>query len=295
LTLITERKAVKRKAELVEELDQLIGKYETVAIANLYKVRTIQLQQLSRKFTDIRLRAAKNNLLTRVFEKSQKSGIKKLAEHLKGSNILLLTNLNPFSLALLLDKNKTRMTAKAGDIASNDIVIPAGNTGLPPGPAISELSEAGIKTKIDMGSVWVISETVVVKKGDAIPLKVASVLSKLGIKPLEVGLDLVTAYEKGFIFTSEELRPRVDEVKRNLEEAVAQAFNLAFNSLYPTHVTVRMFIQQASLNARNLAINSNYVAPEVAKELVAKAHSHMVSLSSRLAKVNKEAAPPELR
>jgi large subunit ribosomal protein L10 len=62
------------------------------------------------------------------------------------------------------EKNKTKMTAKAGDVAPNDIIVPAGNTGLPPGPAISELHDVGIRTKIDVGSVWIVNDATVVKK-----------------------------------------------------------------------------------------------------------------------------------
>lgn len=294
--MVAERGTIKRKARIVEEFDELIDGYNTIAIANLHKVRAAQLQQLSQKFRrDIRMRMAKNTLITRALRKNRKPDIEKLAEHLEGSNILLLTNMNPFKLTLLLEKNKTRMTAKAGDIAPSDIVIPAGNTGLPPGPAISELHEVGIRTRIDMGSVWVVSDTTVVKKGEVIQPKVASALSKLGVKPLEVGIDIIAAYDGGFVFTSEQLQPRIDEVKKSLEDAVTQAFNLAFNSTYPTPETIGMVLRRAYLSARNLAVNSNYTAPEVVMEIISKAHSHMMSLSSRLAAINREAAPPELR
>ena len=296
LALVAERKTIKRKAQVVEELNRMIDEYDIVAVANLHKARASLLQQLSQKFRkDIRMKVAKNNLIKHALKKNRKSSIDKLGEQLTGSNILLLTNMNPFKLAILLEKNKTKMTAKTGDVAPNDIVIPAGNTGLPPGPAISELNEAGIRTKIDMGSVWVVSDTVVVKKGEAIQLKIVSVLSKLGVKPLDVGLELVAAYDGGLVFTSEQLKPRIGETKKNLQDAVSQAFNLAFNSTYPTPETIGMFLQRGYLNARNLAINSNYMTPEVAKDILAKAHGNMMGLASKLAEVNKEAAPAELR
>ncbi len=293
---VTERKTIRRKAQIVEELDELISEYNTIAIASLHKVRAAQLQQLSQKLRkDVYMRVAKNNLIERTLQKNLKQGIFKLAECIEGSNILLLTNMNPFKLAILLEKNKTRMTAKAGDIAPNDIVIPAGNTGLPPGPAITELHDAGLRTKIDVGSVWIVSDTTVVKKGEVIQLKVASVLSKLGFKPFEIGLTIVAAYDTGIIFTSDQLRPKIDEVMKQLQEASAEAFNLALNSVYPTTITILLALQLASANARNLAINSDYTAPEVAKEIVAKAHSQMISLASKLAEIDENAVPLELR
>lgn len=294
MTAVTERATVKRKAQVIEELDKLVNEYDTVAVAHLHKVRAPQLQQLSQKFRkDICMRVAKNTLIVRALANSRRSNINNLTENLKGSNILLFTNMDPFKLAILLNKNKTRMTAKAGDIAPNDIVIPAGNTGLPPGPAISELHDIGARTKIDMGSVWVVEDAVVVKKGEAVQPKVAGVLSKLGVKPLEIGLGIVAAYEKGSVFTSDDLQFKVDDFRKQLEDAVSQAFNLALNAIYPTDLTVKINLQQAHLNARNLAINVNYVSPEVAKEIVAKAHSYAIALAYKLVAINKDAAPPE--
>ena len=296
MAAVTEREAIKRKAQVIEELGKLVNEYETVAVAQLHKVRALQLQQLSQKFRkDIGVRVAKNTLIVRALASSRRANINKLAEHLKGSNILLFTNMDPFKLTILLNKNKTRMTAKAGDIAPNDIIILAGNTGLPPGPAISELHDIGARTKIDMGSVWVVEDSVVVKKGETVQPKVAGVLSKLGVKPLEIGLGIVAAYEKGSIFTSDDLQFKVDDFRKQLEDASSQAFNLALNAIYPTDLTVEINLQQAYLNARSLAINASYISPEVAQEIIAKAHNHAIALASKLVTVNKDAAPPEFQ
>lgn len=290
MALVVERKTIKRKTQIVKELDELINEYSTITIASLHKVRAPQLQQISQKLRkDVNMRVVKNSLIIRTLQKNRKQGIGKLAECLGGSNILMLTNMNPFRLVILLDKNKTKMTAKAGDIAPNDIVIPAGNTGLPPGPAITELHDVGMRTKIDVGSVWIVNDTTIVKKGDVIQPKVASVLSKLGFKPFEVGLTTLAAYDAGLIFTSEQLQPKIGEVMRQLQDASAEAFNLALNSVYPTPITIKLALQQASFNARNLAVNSNYAAPEVVKEIIAKAYSQMMNVV-KLAKIDMSAA-----
>ena len=125
-------------------------------------------------------------------------------------------------------------------------------------------------------------------------MKVAVVLSKLGFKPIEVRLIIKASYDHGSIFTSDQLRPKIAEVKKQFEDALVQAFNLAVNSMYPTPVTVKLVLQQAYCNARNLAINSNYATPEVVREIVAKAHSHMMSLAAKIAAINNDAVPPEL-
>ena len=292
LAAITERAAIKKKMQVIDELNKLVDEHDTVAIAHLFKVRAPQIQQLSQKFRgDMRMRVVKNTLIMRAQSKNKRPNVNKLAEHLKGSNVLLFTNTDAFKLTILLNKNKTQMTAKAGDIAPNDIVIPAGNTGLPPGPAISELHDVGARTRIDMGSVWVIEDAVVVKRGEIVQAKVAGVLSKMNVKPLEIGLELVAAYESGSVFGSEDFQFKVDDYVKQLEGAASQALNLAVNAVYPTDVTIKINLQQAYLKAKNLAINSNYVAPEVAREIITKAHSQASALAAKVSEIIKSAAP----
>ena len=96
--------------------------------------------------------------------------------------------LNPFKLALLLERGKVKTTAKSGDIAAMDVVVPAGNTGQPPGPIISQLNGVGLPTRIESGSVWVSKDTLVVRRGEVINERLAGVLSKLGIKAVELGI-----------------------------------------------------------------------------------------------------------
>ncbi len=289
------RSTIQQKADEVAKLTSSIDQYEVIALASLHKVRASQLQELTKRFrSDILFKTAKNVLVKRALDRSVKRNIQDLSKHMVGSNLLLLTNMNPFALSILLDKNKIKATAKAGDIAPADITIPAGNTGLPPGPAISELHDAGVRTRIESGSVWVMRDTVVAKKGETIPPRVASVLSKLGVKPLEVGLQLVAAYDEGLVFTDEQLSLDLTATAKQLEDAHQQAINLSVNASYPTAETIGFLLQRAHREARALAINAAYMTPAVAAEVVAKAYSHMVSLASCIAKINPDAAPKGL-
>jgi large subunit ribosomal protein L10 len=291
-----ERGTIRRKAQKVEKLVSSIDQYNVIAFASLHKVRAIQLQELAKRFrSDILLKTVKNVLVKRALERSAKKNINELTKHMVGSNLLLLTDMNPFKLSILLRKNKIKTTAKAGDIAQNDITIPAGNTGFPPGPAISELHEAGVRTRIESGSVWVTRDTIVAEMGEAIPAKVASILSKLGVKPLEVSLQLVAAYDDGLVFTTKQLSLDLNETTRQFEEAHKQAINLSINMLYPTAETIGTILRRAHMEAKALAINSAYLVPEVAAEVLAKAYSQMTSLASQIAKINKDAAPKGLQ
>jgi len=292
---LLERASIIRKAQRVDDLSNLINEYKVVAFASLNKVRAAQLQELAKRFrSEVFMKVSKNILVKRALEQSNKPNIQDLTEHLTGSNTLLFTNMNPFILSLTLEKNKIRTTAKAGDIAPEDIIIPAGNTGLPPGPAISELNDAGIRTRIEAGSVWVIRETTVATKGEEIQPRIASVLSKLDVRPLEVGLRVVAAYEDGFVFSTDQLLPDIEALRIQFADAATHGHNLAMASSYPTSQTIGSLLQLAHLNAHNLAVNATYLTSATITNILAKAYQHMQALTQELAKINKDAVLKEV-
>ncbi|MEM2780918.1 MAG: 50S ribosomal protein L10, partial [Candidatus Bathyarchaeia archaeon] len=224
------------KAAEVEEISNFFRQYKVVGVASLQKVRASQLQELKKKLMkEAHIRVAKNTLVKRAIESTKdKPELKKLERYLTGPNVFLFTNMNPFKLALLLEKSKVRMIAKAGDIASFDIIVPAGNTGQPPGPIISQLNSVGLPTRIESGSVWITKDTLVARRGEVISERLASVLSKLGIKAVEAGLLLKAVYDGGIVIEGEQLTINIEETKKQLENANAEAFKLSLGIAYPT-------------------------------------------------------------
>ncbi len=287
------KQVVAQKAAQVEEIKKLIDEYKVLGVANLQKVRAAQLQEMKKKLQDIALvRVIKNTLIRRaVAESKSKVGLEKLEPMLSGSNIYLFTDLNPFKLSILLEKGRVKTTAKAGDVAAMDVVVPAGNTGQPPGPVISQLGAVGLPTRIEAGSVWINKDTFVAKKGDVIEARLASVLSKLGIKPVEVGLAIKAVYEDGFIITDEQLHVDIDGFRKSVYEAISNAFNLSLNAAYPTSENVPLLLQTAHRKAINLALNAGIPTKETVGDLFRKAQAEASSLKSRLPKVEEKPSP----
>jgi large subunit ribosomal protein L10 len=170
------RQSTLLKADEVKELTTCLSKYNAVAIASLEKVRAANLQQLRKKLAEnAYIRVVKNSLIRRaVSEAKDKTGIENLEEYLTGPNLYLFTNLNPFKLVILLEKSRVKATARAGDLAAFNVTVPAGNTGLPPGPIISQFTAVGLRTRIEAGSVYVSKDTLVVKEGEPISAQLAT-------------------------------------------------------------------------------------------------------------------------
>ncbi|MQY62069.1 50S ribosomal protein L10 [archaeon] len=286
------RQSTLLKADKVKELKEFISQYNAMGIASLEKVRAAQLQKLRKKLEKIaHFRVVKNSLITRaVSETKDKVGIEKLEEYLTGSNLYLFTNLNPFKLVILLEKSRVTASARAGDVAAFDVIVPAGNTGLPPGPIISQFSAVGLRTRIESGSVWVSKATMVVKKGEPISVQLASLLSKLGTKPVELGLSLKVVYDDGSILTEEDLTVDLDEVRRSVEEAHQCAFSLSLEAAIPLPENISFLLRRGHQEAYSLALNAGVSTPDTVADLIRKANTEMLSLSEKLDETEKKGA-----
>ena len=278
------------KSAEVEAIKDLLQEYKFIGVASLQKVRATQLQELKKNLSGkVYMRVLKNTLMKLAIDELGKENLQKLEAYLAGSNILLFTNLNPFKLALLLEHGKVKTTAKSGDIAAMDVVIPAGNTGQPPGPIISQLNAAGLPTRIESGSVWVSKDTLVVRKGEAINERLAGVLSKLGVKAVEAGLAMQAVYDEGLVIVGDQLKVDVDGTRKNLEQSTAEAFALSLTLAYATSENIVALLQIAHQNAFALSLGAAVPTKETIGDLIRKAHAELLSLNNAVEKATPKA------
>ena len=121
------QQVLEEKSSEVEAIKDILKGYKSIGIASLKKVRASQLQELKKSMVGkVYFRVLKNTLMKLAIEEMNQEDLKKLEEYLDGSNVYLFTDLNPFKLALLLERGKVKTTAKSGDIAAIDVVVPAG-------------------------------------------------------------------------------------------------------------------------------------------------------------------------
>lgn len=282
------------KVTAAEQLAKDMKSHKVIAVADLVKVRSSQVQETRRKLRGkVKVLVTKNLLFKKAAEnvEENRKNMLSFAGSIAGPNLFLFTEMDPFQLTILLDKSKVRVPAKMGDVATGEILVPAGNTGLPPGPIISEFGEAKVPTKIESGSIWVTKDTLVAKKGDVISAKVASVLSKLGIKPIEAGISLKAAYDAGSIFNRDDLQLDLKTYRDDIAFAIRQAMGLAIGANYLTPETAPIVLSKVHRQAMWLAVKSQYPADMAMPEILREAFLEMKALSGSLASINKEAAP----
>ena len=272
----------KRKAQMYQQLQELPKQYKVLALVKMTKVRASQILPLRKKLKgEVEFVSIKDKVAQKALEKLDVPGIKEMIGELTGQCLFMFTNMSPFKLNVLLAKNKIMLAARGGDISSIDIVVPEKNTGIAPGPMLTEFKEAGIPTKIDQGTIWISKETTPVKKGGVINEKLAPLLGKLDIKPVEAGIALYSAIEEGFKYSEDEMVIDVEKIRDEFAQAHQQAISLSIEAAYVTPENIGQILSKAAQSARSVSIESGFMTDETKEQILQKADAQAKALASQ--------------
>jgi len=244
---------VKREEKIAasKKLAEELPKYKTIGFIDLFKTPTKEYKEIKRKIGDKALiKVYKRCVITHAFD-AVGGEIVKLKEYIPSQAALILSNEDPFELFAFISSLKTETYAKPGDVAEEEIVVKAGPTDIPPGPVISEFAKAKIPAGVEGGKIAIKRDTVVAKPGDVITPEIASILRKLKIKPIKIGLKVVAFYHDGKVIPRDVLE-LVLKYPDMLVEAYRNALNLTVNAGYPTKENIDLLLALAHARAEAL-------------------------------------------
>lgn len=261
-----------KKIQSVKEISGLVEKYPVVGIINFHKLPGRQLHFIKEKMRGkAQIRMAKKKLVLKILKDSKKRGIHDMEKYMMQQPAFLFSDANPFELAKMVTAAKSKAVAKPGDIAPYDIMINAGPTSLPPGPAISELQKAGIPAGVEGGKVAVKKDTVIVKTGQEIKKEIADVLAKLAIEPMEIGLDLLAVCDNGTVYDKSVLFIPQEKYMEDLKSGFIYGLNLSVKANYYTKDNITIFLSKSSQESRSLAVRVGYLTKDTVGPILAKA------------------------
>lgn len=256
-------KAAEYKKGQVAAFAKLMREYPVVGLVNVENLPSRQFQILRKKLRkDVLLVMGKTQFIRMAIDdvKDSKAGFIKLSDSMEGMPALLFTTQNPFKISTLIRASKSKAPAKPGQVAPYDLVIPAGPTPFTPGPIISELGSVGLKTGVENGKVTIREASTIVRTGEVVSKKASEVLAKFGIEPMQVGLDLVAAYEDGIVYGRNVLSIDAEQYLTMLKTAAAEALGLSIEIGYVTKGNIERFIGKAFNTAKNFAISQNILS-----------------------------------
>ena len=283
------------KVDSVEELASIISESKMIGLVNVEGVGAKQLQGIRDSLRGSAIiKMSRNTLMIRALEKSTKKGMKDLIEYVSGPVAFVFSEQDPFVLSKFLSENRAAAPAKGGQISPKDIIILAMNTGVAPGPFISELAGLKIPSRVKGGSIHITADTVAVKAGDVISNAMAMMLSRLGIEPMELQLTLIAAYSDGEVLTADSFVIDLEALFSQVLLGHQYAVNLSVNTGIPTEETMPLILTKASIEAKGLVMTIGFFVPEMVNEFISKANSEALALAMAASEKDPEAIPSEI-
>lgn len=275
------------KKRAVEQLSRDMKKHPVIGLLDMYKLPARQLQEirdgLRGKAT---IRMTKKNIIKLAIEKAGVSGLEKLESMIKNQPALLLSDVNPFELAKIIESSKSSALAKPGDIVTKDIRVKEGPTSLKPGPVIGELQRVKIPAGVEGDKIVIKKDTIVAKSGEQITKPLADVLMKLGIEPVEISLNLIAAYDRGEIYGKDLLFIPTEKYESDIIDAYRRALSLALSIGHATAQTLPLLLVKAYKEAVSLAIEAKIPTKDTIGTLLAEARAQMEAVKEEVGEID---------
>jgi large subunit ribosomal protein LP0 len=133
-------------------------------------------------------------------EQHPDAGMDTLRSMIKGNiGFIFATNCSLDSIREVLAAHRMPAAAKAGQISNVGYSLPAGPTGMDPSQT-SFFQALNIGTKIVKGQIELTSEFPILKVGGKVSVSEQVLLTKLGVKPFEYGMEVHMVFQDATVF-----------------------------------------------------------------------------------------------
>ncbi|CAE5966857.1 unnamed protein product [Arabidopsis lyrata] len=264
-------KATKAEKKIAYDtkLCQLIDEYTQILVVAADNVGSTQLQNIRKGLRgDSVVLMGKNTMMKRSVrihsENTGNTAILNLLPLLQGNVGLIFTKGDLKEVSEEVAKYKVGAPARVGLVAPIDVVVQPGNTGLDPSQT-SFFQVLNIPTKINKGTVEIITPVELIKQGDKVGSSEAALLAKLGIRPFSYGLVVQSVYDNGSVFSPEVLDLTEDQLVEKFASGISMVTSLALAVSYPTLAAAPHMFINAYKNALAIAVATDYTFPQAEK------------------------------
>jgi large subunit ribosomal protein LP0 len=251
------------------KLCKLLEEYSQILIVAADNVGSNQLQNIRKGLRgDSIVLMGKNTMMKRTIrvhvEKTGNTAFLNLVPLLQGNVGLIFTKGDLKEVSEEVAKYKVGAPARVGLVAPIDVVVPPGNTGLDPSQT-SFFQVLNIPTKINKGTVEIITPVELIRKGDKVGSSEAALLAKLGIRPFSYGLVVQQVYDNGSVFSPEVLDLTEDDLMEKFAVGVSMVTSLALALSYPTLAAAPHMLINGYKNLLAVAVATEYSFPQAEK------------------------------
>jgi len=154
-------------------------------------------------------------------------------------------------------ESKVPAAAKAGTRAPADVIVPKGITPLEP-TKTSFLQALNIASKINKGTIEILQDVPLIKKGEKVGSSEATLLQMLDIKPFQYGLQMVAVYDNGTVFDAEVLDITNDVILSKFVIGVGNVASLSLGLSFPTAAAFPHVVLNGFKNLLAIALETEY-------------------------------------
>ncbi|KAF3664001.1 60S acidic ribosomal protein P0 [Capsicum annuum] len=251
-----------KKVAYDKKLCKYLDLYNQILIVNADNVGSTQMQNIRKGLRgESVVLMGKNTMMKRSVrihaEKTGNEGFLSLIPLLVGNVGLIFTKGDLKEIKEEVAKYKVGAPARVGLVAPVDVIVPPGSTGLDPSQT-SFFQVLNIPTKINRGTVEIVTPVELIKKGDKVGSSEAALLSKLGIRPFSYGLVAVSVYDNGSVFSPEVLDLTEDDLVEKFYSGVSMVTTLSLAISYPTIAAASHMFVNGYKNVLGVAVETEY-------------------------------------
>jgi len=234
--------SAERKAEYFEKMKELLGSYTKCFAVGVDNVGSLQLQTTRHALRGkAELLMGKNTMMRKIIkdyeEENPGAKIAQLRALCRGNTGFVFTNGDLGEIREVIESNTRPAPARVGAVAPINVIVPKGPTGCDPGQT-AFFQALQISTKISKGSIEIVNDVDLCRKGDRVNASQAALLQKLNIEPFTYGLVLKSVYDNGSLFDASVLDLTEDVLAAGFTKALNLVASLSLALGTPTQASV---------------------------------------------------------
>jgi large subunit ribosomal protein LP0 len=265
--------AAEKLAKKKEYFDKLVNLCLETPNALLVQIDHVASKQMQDIRMELRGRAivlmGKNTMIRKALamghEEHPEAGLDKLRASIVGNlGFIFATNCTLDDIREVLKKHRKPAAAKSGQYSSVNMSLPSGPTGMDPSQT-SFFQALNIGTKIVKGQIELISDFPILKNGERVSPSAAVLLTKLGIKPFEFGMEVSQVFQDGSVFAAAVLDIKDDVLITKFLAGVANMAAFSREIGIPTEAGLPHAFGNAFRNVAALVADIDFTFKEVEK------------------------------
>jgi len=278
----TQASKKEKKAVYFEKLHKLLLDYSRILIVLCDNIGSSHMQKIRRELRGKAvLLMGKNTMIRKVIRLhlDQHKEWEELIPWITGNIGLVFTN-DP-DLKKIRDiclATKVPAAAKAGIKAPSDVIVPKGITSLEP-TKTSFLQALNIASKINRGTIEILQDVHLIKKGDKVGSSESTLLQMLDIRPFEYGLQMIAVYDEGAATDASIIDMSDDVILSKLLVGIGNVASLSMGLHFPSLASFPHVVMNGFKNLLSVALGTEYEfkQAEVFKQMVANPGAYAVN------------------